>query len=95
MERRTKLSNVTAQALSTPEAQLLFDDLKAAGYGIHINKTHYSEIVGCSTSTIDNYIAKGYGIPNYKKIGNAKNARVLFSLRDVAEYLAAQTVITA
>ncbi len=95
MERRTKLSKVTAQALSTPEAQILFDDLKAVGYGVHVNKKQYSEIVGCSTSAIDNYIAKGYGIPSYKKIGNAKNARVLFSLRDVAEYLAAQTIVTA
>lgn len=95
MERKTKLSKVVAQALSTLEAQTLFDDLKAAGYGVHVNKKGYAEIVGCSTSSVDNYIAKGYGIPNYKKIGNAKNARVLFSLRDVAEYLAAQTVVTA
>ena len=95
MERRTKLSNVTAQALSTPEAQTLFDDLKAAGYGVHVNKKQYAEIVGCSTSSIDNYIAKACGIPSYKKIGNAKNSRVLFSLRDVAEYLASQTVVTA
>ena len=95
MERRTKLSNVTAQALSSPEAQALFNDLQTAGYGVHVNKKQYAEIVGCSTSSIDNYIAKGYGIPSYKKIGNAKNARVLFSLRDVAEYLAAQTVQTA
>jgi hypothetical protein len=46
-------------------------------------------------SAVDNYISKGYGIPSYKKIGHQRNARVLFSLRDVAEYLAAQTVQTA
>ena len=95
MERKTKLSKVTAQALSTPEAQILFDDLKVAGYGVHVSKKDYAEIVGCSTSCIDNYLAKGSGIPSYKKIGKAKNSRVLFSLRDVAEYLAAQTVQTA
>ena len=83
-----------AQPLSTPTAQVLYDDLKAEGYGIHVNKKQYAEIAICSTSAIDNYIAKGYGIPSYRKIGHQSNARVLFSLRDVAEYLAAQTVET-
>ncbi len=58
-------------------------------------KTQYGEVVGCSTSAVDNYIAKSYGIPSYKKIGHQRNARVLFNLRDVAEYLTAQTVQTA
>ncbi len=95
MDKNTKQSKVTSQALSTPEAQTLFDDLKAEGYGLHISKTQYGEVVGCSTSAVDNYIAKSYGIPSYKKIGHQRNARVLFNLRDVAEYLTAQTVQTA
>ena len=95
MERRTKLSNVTAQALSSPEAQALFNDLQTAGYGVHVNKKQYAEIVGCSVSAVDHYMKSGYGIPDYRKMGHQRNARVLFSLRSVAEYLVTQTVVTA
>jgi len=90
----TKQSTPAFKALSTPEAQTIFDDLRAEGYGININKKQYAAIANCSVSAVDNYIAKGYGTPSYKKIGHQRNARVLFSLRDVAEYLAAQTVAT-
>ena len=89
METQTK----TIQ-LSTPTAQNIYEELKAAGYKVNVNKKQYAEIVGCSVSAVDHYIARGYGIPNYKKIGHQRNARVLFSLRDVAEYLAKQTVQT-
>ncbi len=95
MNRKTKKQDVTIKEFSTPEAQTLFDDLRAAGYGIHVSKAEYADIVGCSLSAVNNYIAKGYGCPSYKKIGYQQNARVLFSLRDTAEYLAAQTVHTA
>ena len=80
------------KALSNPIAQTIFEDAVADGYPMQINKKQYAEIVGCSVSAVDNYIAKGYGVPSYRKIGHQRNARVLFSLRDVAEYLAAQTV---
>ncbi len=81
--------------LSNETAQSIYDDLKSEGYPAQINKKEYAEIARCSVSAVDNYISKGYGIPNYRKIGNARNARVIFSLRDTAEYLAAQTVKTA
>jgi len=81
--------------LSNPTAQNIYEELVAAGYKINVNKKQYAEIIGCSVSAIDHYIAKGYGIPSYKKIGHQRNARVLFSLRDVAEYLASQTVHTS
>ena len=95
MQTSIKQSTPTFKALSTPEAQTIFDDLRAEGYGININKKQYAAIANCSVSAVDNYIAKGYGTPSYKKIGHQRNARVLFSLRDVSEYLAAQTVQTA
>ncbi len=50
--------------------------------------------MGISYSTIDGYIAKGYGIPDYIKIGKAKNGKILFSLVNVAEFLS-QTIKTA
>ena len=77
------------------EAKAILEELKAAGYGPMIGKKEYAEIVGCSRSAVDNYIMKGYGIPNYKKLGPQRNARVIFALKDVAEYLANQTVKTA
>jgi len=95
MQRSIKQSKPTFKALSTPEAQTIYDDLRAEGYGMNINKKQYAVIANCSVSAVDNYISKGYGVPSYKKIGHQRNARVLFSLRDVAEYLAAQTVQTA
>ena len=50
--------------------------------------------LGISYSTIDGYIAKGYGIPNYKKLGKAKNAKVVFNIIDVAKFLS-ETIKTA
>jgi len=95
MQPSIKQSQIAFKALSTPEAQTIFDDLRAEGYGLNISKKQYAEIANCSVSAVDNYIGKGYGVPNYKKIGHQRNARVLFALRDVAEYLAAQTIKTA
>ncbi|WP_415408244.1 hypothetical protein ACLHDG_06740 [Sulfurovum sp. CS9] len=89
METQTKTITLT-----NPTAQSIYEELQAAGYKVNVNKRQYAEIIGCSVSGVDNYIAKGYGVPNYRKIGHQRNARVLFSLRDVAEYLAAQTVVT-
>jgi hypothetical protein len=40
-----------------------------------------------SLSTIDLYISKGVNLPNYKKLGNAKNAKLIFNIIDVAEFL--------
>ncbi len=80
--------------LSSPAAQAIYEELQAAGYRVNVNKKEYAEIVGCSVSAVDHYLSKGYGIPQYKKIGHQRNARVLFGLRDVAEYLAAQMIVT-
>ncbi len=50
--------------------------------------------MGISVSSVDNYIKNGHCLPNYKKMGPAKNAKIIFNLRDVAEYIVAQTVQT-
>lgn len=94
METNTNLSQTTCNALVSTAAQAVYVELKASGYPLLISKKQYAEIVNCSVSTVDNYIKGSYGIPNYKKMGNAKNAKVLFSLIDVANFLA-QTVKTA
>lgn len=52
-----------------------------------ISKIEMASELGISSSTLDLYIAKGTGLPNYKKLGKAKNAKVVFNLLDVADFL--------
>lgn len=52
-----------------------------------ISKPEMANELGISSSTLDLYIAKGTGLPNYKKLGKAKNAKVVFNLLDVADFL--------
>jgi len=94
MENQTKLSIAATQALERLNAEAIYSELRGEGYSLLITKKQYSQIINCSVSSVDNYIREGYGCPNYKKMGKAKNAKVLFSLIDVANYLA-QTVKTA
>ena len=63
--------------------KLLRDTYKKAT----LTKQELAIELGVSTSTIDLYISKGIGLPNYKKLGTAKNARVVFNIIDVAEFL--------
>ena len=49
---------------------------------------------GIGLSTLNQYMKDGIQIPNYKKIGTASNAKVLFNVIDVAEYLS-ETIKTA
>lgn len=58
-----------------------------------ISKSEMADELGISSSTLDLYISKGTGLPNYKKLGKAKNAKVVFNLIDVAEFLS-QTIKT-
>ena len=81
-------------SFTNQDALHLYNELKVDGYKSLINKKQYAQIIGCSVSAVDNYISKGYGVPNYKKLGHQKNAKVLFSLKDVAEFITSQTVYT-
>jgi predicted DNA-binding transcriptional regulator AlpA len=73
---------------------LIYNDLKDRYGKATLSKAEMAKELGISYSTIDGYIAKGYGIPNYKKLGKAKNAKVIFNIIDVAEFLS-QTIKTA
>lgn len=70
----------------------LYNELLEAGYKRFINKKELSEIMGCSIATINNYIKKSYGLPNYIKLGNNKQSKVIFKLKDVVEYLENQKI---
>lgn len=58
-----------------------------------IKKEELAQEMGIGLSTLSKYLASGIGIPNYKRVGDSKNARVLFNLRDVSEFLS-QTIKT-
>jgi len=78
----------------TPQQELIYNDLKDRYGKATISKAEMAQELGISYSTIDSYISKGYGIPNYKKLGTAKNAKVVFNIIDVSEFLS-QTIKTA
>jgi len=77
-----------------PQAQLIYQDLKTRYKKASLSKTELAQELGVSLSTIDKYKKDGIGLPNYKKLGNAKNAKVIFNIIDVANYLS-KTVKTA
>jgi len=66
----------------------IYQELRKKYKRMTISKSEMSNELGISNSTLDLYIAKGIGLPNYKKLGTAKNAKVIFNLLDVAEFLA-------
>lgn len=79
---------------TNPQTELVYQDLKSRYNKATLTKKELANEFTVSTSTIDLYISKGIGIPNYKKLGTAKNAKVIFNIIDVAEYLS-QTIKTA
>ena len=59
-----------------------------------IGKKEMAIELNVSSSTIDLYISKGIGIPKYKKLGTAKNSRVVFNIYDIAVYLNTEQIET-
>jgi len=52
-----------------------------------IGKKDLAKELNIALSTLDLYLSKGIGLPKYKKLGSAKNARVIFNLYDIAVFL--------
>ena len=48
-----------------------------------LNKVELAHELDLAVSSINNFMSKGYGIPQYKRIGS----RVVFPIARVAEYL--------
>lgn len=67
--------------------QSVIEDLKNRYNKITLTKKELAQELNVSVSSINNYIVKGYGIPEYTKIGAANNGTVLFPIICVAEYL--------
>ncbi len=56
-----------------------------------LTKKELAGELGIALSTLNSYMAKSYQIPKYRRIGSAKNAKVVFPISSVANFLA-QTV---
>ena len=54
-------------------------------------KLDLSKLMDVSLSYIDKSLARGYGVPSYKRLGNSQNSKVVFNINDVAEYLSDTT----
>ena len=67
--------------------ETIYEDLIKRYNKTTLSKSELANELGVSVSSISAYIVKGYGIPEYTKIGNAKNAKVLFPIVCVAKYL--------
>lgn len=52
-----------------------------------LTKVELANELSVSVSSINHYISRGVTIPEYKKIGSAKNARVVFPVINIASYL--------
>lgn len=74
--------------------QAIYDYLKNKYKRVTIGKKEMAMELGIANSTLDLYIAKGIGIPSYRKLGNAKNAKVVFNIVDLADFLTQNTIET-
>ena len=75
--------------------KLIYDDLIARYKRASISKAEMANELGVTVYSIDKYMANGLGVPPYKKLGKAKNAKVVFNIIDVAEFLADTVKVVA
>ena len=64
----------------------IYEDLTSRYQKTTLNKKELANELGVSVSTINNCIVQGYGV-EYVKLGEAKNAKVVYPIICVAEYL--------
>jgi len=46
-----------------------------------------AKLMDVSVSYIAKSITRGYGIPNYKRLGPKQNSKIIFNIQDVAQFL--------
>lgn len=74
--------------------QTTYDYLKEKYGRTIIGKKELAVELNIAPSTLDLYIAKGIGLPKYKKVSSAKNARLLINIYDLAIYLNSDQIET-
>ncbi|MEA2017531.1 MAG: hypothetical protein U9N59_03700 [Campylobacterota bacterium] len=68
-------------------SEIIYQDLNNRYNKSTLTKKELADELGMSVSSINTYIGKGEGIPEYIKVGNAKNGKVLFPVANVVDYL--------
>jgi len=81
-------ANNSQPTLSSAAAQAIYLSLQEKYKKSGISKPELAHELNLGLSTISKMMADGMGLPNYKKLGHAKNSRVIFPLINVAEFLA-------
>ena len=66
---------------------LYFESLKSEYKTLMLSKKELSKVLGISESTINLYLSKNINLPDYKKMADGKNSRVMFPLVNVAQFL--------
>ena len=69
-------------------SQTIHEDLKQKyNNKLTLTKKELADELNVSVSSINSYIVKGIGIPEYIKVGTGKNGKVLFPVVNVVDYL--------
>ena len=58
-----------------------------------LSKKELAKELGIGLSTLNKYLANGVGLPNFKKMGDSVNSRVLFNIHDIATFLSLTTKV--
>ncbi len=67
--------------------EAIYQDLLTRYKKVVLNKEELAHELGVSVSAINNCIVKGYGSPEYTKLGHQLKARVVFPMICVAKFL--------
>ena len=73
---------------SSASAQVIYESLRDTYKKLGLTKQELASELGLGLSTVSKMMADGMGLPHFKKLGTAKNSRVIFPIVDVAEFLA-------
>jgi len=76
-------------------SQTIHEDLKQKYNKLTLTKKELANELNVSVSSINSYIVKGTGIPEYIKIGTGKNGKVLFPLTSVVSFLSNTVKVAA
>lgn len=80
---------------NTSQYEEIYDYLKQKYKRATISKKELAHEMGIALSTLDLYVARGIGLPPYRKVGStSKNAKVLFTINSVARFLSDNQIET-
>ena len=73
----------------------IYQDLKERYKKSVLTKQELAHELSISVGSINNYICSGKPLPSYKKLGGAKNGKVVFPLLEVASFISSELILVA